>query len=74
VAQWFFARWNIAGMVLFKFSIIGGVIAVSEFIERRRPGWGQFVLLIGCVGAAYAIYQGFNLYLHHDVPSSTGTD
>jgi Domain of unknown function (DUF5658) len=38
VAQWFFARWNVAGMALFKFSIIGFVIVVSEFIERRRPG------------------------------------
>jgi Domain of unknown function (DUF5658) len=73
VAQWFFARWNIAGMVLFKFSIIGAVILVSEFIERRRPGWGRFVLLIGCLGAAYAVYQGFNLYLgYEDHPPGSG--
>jgi hypothetical protein len=63
VAQWFFARWNMAGMVMFTFSVIAAVIAVSEFIERRRPGWGRFVLLIGCLGAAYAIYKGFNLYM-----------
>jgi len=63
VAQWFFARWNIAGMAVFKFSIIGAVIAVSEFIERRRPGLGRFVLLVGCFGAAYAVYKGFNLYM-----------
>jgi len=63
VAQWFFARWNIAGMVLFKFSLIAAVIVVSEFIERRRPGWGRFVLLIGCCGAAYAVYTGYNLYM-----------
>jgi DNA-directed RNA polymerase subunit RPC12/RpoP len=65
LAQWFFARWNIAGMALFKFSIIGAVVVVSEFIERRRPGWGRFVLLIGCCGAAYAVYKGFNLYMGH---------
>jgi hypothetical protein len=63
VAQWFFARWNIAGMVAFKFSLIGGVIALSEFIERRRPGWGRFVLMVGCLGAAYAFYKGFTLYM-----------
>ena len=66
VAQWFFARWNMAGMALFKFSIIGFVVAVSEIIERRRPGWGRFVLLIGCCGAAYAVYKGFNLYMGHE--------
>jgi hypothetical protein len=70
VAHWFFARWNMTGMVLFKFSIIGAVIVISEFIERRRPGWGRFVLLIGCLGAAYAVYKGFHLYVRHEVPSS----
>jgi hypothetical protein len=63
VAQWFFARWNMAGMVMFKFSLIAAVIVSSEFVERRRPGWGRFVLLIGCLGAAYAVYKGFNLYV-----------
>lgn len=74
VAQWFFARWNIAGMVLFKFSIIAAVIVVSEFIERHRRGYGRFVLLIGCLGAAYAVYTGFNLYMGHDVPIQGGSD
>jgi hypothetical protein len=74
VAQWFFARWNIAGMVAFKFSIIGAVIVVSEFIERRRPGWGRFVLMIGCVGAAYAAYKGLSLYLAHYNPLPDDAD
>jgi hypothetical protein len=74
VAQWFFARWNIAGMVAFKFSIVGAVIAASEFIERRRPGWGRFVLLIGCVGAAYALYRGISLYMGHQAPPVAPAD
>jgi hypothetical protein len=74
VAHWFFARWNVTGMVLFKFSIIGVVIVISEFIERRRPGWGRFVLLIGCLGAAYAVYKGFDLYVGHQVPGPVGPD
>jgi hypothetical protein len=73
-AHWFFARWNIAGMVLFKFSIIGFVIVVSEYLERRRPGWGRFVLLIGCAGAAYAVYKGLNLYLGLDGHPPGGVD
>ena len=68
IAQWFFARWNIAGMVAFKFSMIAAVIVMSEFIERRRPGWGRFVLLIGCAGAAYAVCKGLSLYMGHPVP------
>ncbi len=50
-------------MVFFKFSIIGGVILLSEIIERKRPGWGRFVLMVGCLGAAYAVFQGGRLYL-----------
>ncbi len=69
LANWFLARWNVLGLVMFKFGILGGVTVVSEFIERRRPGWGRFVLLIGCAGAAYAVYTGLKLYLGHvDVP------
>ena len=40
LARWFFAHWNIAGMVVFKFSIIGFVIVVSEYLERAQTGLG----------------------------------
>jgi hypothetical protein len=66
IAHWFFARWNMAGMVFFKFSVIGGVILLSEIIERKRPGWGRMVLLVGCIGAVYAVFQGGRLYLAAD--------
>ena len=65
LARWFFARWNMAGMVGFKFSIIAGVIALAELIERKRPGRGKFVLIVGCLGAAYAVVVGLRLFLGH---------
>ena len=65
VALWFYSRWNIVGMVFFKFSLIAGVIVISEIIERHRPGWGRVVLLIGCVGAAFAFIHGLRLYMAH---------
>lgn len=40
VAQWFFLRWNIAGMAIFKFSAMGLVVVICEVVERHRPGWG----------------------------------
>lgn len=63
VARLFFDRWNMAGMVLFKFSVIGGVIALAEYIERRRPGWGKAIMLIGCAAAAYAVVRGLRLFV-----------
>lgn len=65
LANRFLARWNVIGLVMFKFGILGGVTVVSEFVERRRPGWGRFILLIGCVGAGYAVYTGLRLYMGH---------
>jgi hypothetical protein len=73
VAHWFFARWNLAGMVLFKFSLVGLAIALSELIERRRPGWGKVILWLGCAGALYALSKGLRLYLGFDgLPASGG--
>lgn len=68
VARWFFDRWNMVGMVAFKFSVIAGVIVLAELIERRRPGRGKFVLIVGCLGAAYAVAVGLRLFLGHVAP------
>jgi hypothetical protein len=62
IAHWFFARWNMTGMVLFKFSALALAIAASEILERRRPGLGKVILLIGWAGTAYAIYKGYTLH------------
>lgn len=69
VAQWFFQRWNVAGLVLFKFGVIGGVIALGEYLERTRPGRGRLVLLVGCAAAAIVVGQGLRLYLGHGFPA-----
>jgi hypothetical protein len=63
VAGLFFQRWNMVGMTLFKFALVGFVIALGEVIERHRPGWGRFVLGVGCIATAIAIVRGLQLYL-----------
>ncbi len=63
IAQFFFRRWNILGMTLFKVAVVIVVVALGEVIERHRPGWGRLVLLAGCGAAAYAIVRGMRLYL-----------
>jgi hypothetical protein len=61
-----------AGMVAFKFGVIGGVIAVGEFLERKRPGRGRLVLMVGCVAAAIVVWHGLRLYLNHAAPMIPG--
>jgi len=63
MAQWFFLRWNMAGMTLFKFSAMSLVIVIGEYIERRRPGWGRGLLLISCLATAAVVAHGLRLFL-----------
>ena len=61
IARFVFERWNIAGMTIFKFALIGFVILLGEIIERRRPGVGRAILALGCVTATAVIVQGVRL-------------
>lgn len=63
VADWFFKRWNMAGMTAYKFVIVGVIVVLCEVIERARPGWGQWVLALGFVATFYAFARGLSLYL-----------
>jgi len=61
IAQFFFARWNIAGMAVFKFSVVGFVVVAGEVVERSRPGLGRFVVLVGCIASAAVVCYGLKL-------------
>jgi hypothetical protein len=62
VAQWFFLRWNILGMTLFKFSLVASVIVMGEVIERHRRGLGQIIMIFACVAASAVVFQGLHIY------------
>lgn len=61
VAQFVFARWNIAGMAVFKLSLVAFVVTVGEVAERKRPGLGKFVLLVGCLATGAVVFHGLRL-------------
>ncbi|CAN5788389.1 hypothetical protein BH23PLA1_BH23PLA1_28540 [soil metagenome] len=65
VADWFFQRYNIAGLVAYKFLIISVVIVICEFVERRRPGLGRRVLQIGIVAAGGVVVYSLSLIVRH---------
>jgi hypothetical protein len=65
IAQWFFSRWNIAGMTAFKFGVVAIVVVLGETIERHKPGVGRAILMLGCLGAVIVIIHGFRLLLAH---------
>jgi Domain of unknown function (DUF5658) len=61
VAQWFFQRWNIFGMAIFKFALVGVVVLISEIIERRHPRRGQWVLVSACAAAGAVVFYSLRL-------------
>ena len=63
--QWFFQRWNIAGMTAYKFGMVGFIVLLSTIIERHRPGWGRAIMLLGSLAALVAAVHGFRLFIHH---------
>jgi hypothetical protein len=65
IAQWFFIRWNIAGMTFFKFSMMSVAIVIGELVERRRRGWGQALLGVSCLATAIVVWQGVKLLFGH---------
>lgn len=64
-ANWWFLRWNIAGMSFFKFGVIGCVVVLCETVERRRPRVGQAVLWLGCAAALFVLVKGFRILANH---------
>ena len=65
LANWWFRRWNVAGLAAYKFTLIALITTICEIIERYRPRIGQAVLWIGCAGAAAVAARGLHLYLRH---------
>lgn len=65
VAQWFFQRWNIAGMTAYKFGMVAVIVVLSEIIERHRPGWGKAIVLLGTFAALVAVVHGLRLLVQH---------
>jgi len=63
IAAWFFVRFNMVGMIVYKFGIIGVVILIAEGVEQLRPGRGRFVLRLGiAAAAAVVVYSATLLY------------
>lgn len=63
LAQWFFQRWNIAGMTAFKFGLVFLIVIACETIERHRPRVGRAIVLLGCVAALVVTIHGVRLYV-----------
>ena len=63
VAMWFFRALEHRRDDCLEVRAVALAIAIGELVERRRPGWGKAVLLIGCLATAAVVAHGPRLYL-----------
>jgi hypothetical protein len=68
VARWWFVRWNMAGMTIFKFLVVTIAIVSCEVVERRRPGLGRGVMGLGILAAAVVVAYSVALFVRHVGP------
>lgn len=50
-------------MTFFKFAVVAFVVVISEYVERKRPGAGKFVLIVGTLVTAAVVVYSVNPYL-----------
>ncbi|QDV37109.1 DUF5658 family protein [Tautonia plasticadhaerens] len=66
IAAWFYMRFNIAGLVAYKFGLIAAVVVIAELVERIKPGRGKFVLRVGILAASGVVV--YSVFLHLQQP------
>ncbi len=58
IAAYFFVRWNMAGMVFFKFVIVAFVCVISQIIARQQVETARRLLNVAtAITAAVVIYS-----------------
>ncbi len=65
VANYVLQRWDVTGLVIYKFLLAAFVVVICEYVGRRRHRTGlrlaRWAVLIGCVPVAVQVY----LFLTH---------
>jgi hypothetical protein len=61
LANWVLVRWDLAGMVMFKFVLVSFVICICEFVGRKRHRLGRdlghWAVGITCIPVLLAALQ-----------------
>jgi hypothetical protein len=65
LAAWVFHRYNIKGLVAYKFLLIAAVVVIAEGVEYAKAGRGRLVLRIGIIAAAAVVVYSVMLNLRH---------
>jgi len=65
LARWFFEKWNLSGIVAFKFTMVAVVEVIAQIIALRRLQLGRQLLEFGTLVVALVVLYSMYLLLTH---------
>ena len=65
VAAYFFHRWNIKGMVFYKFFMVGFITVITQIIARKREDIAARLLQFATLVVGGVVIYSLLLYLRH---------
>ncbi len=65
IAQFFFNRWCIKGMVYYKLGMVAGICSIAHVVSLRRPEWARRLLQFATVVVTIVVVYSLLLLLRH---------
>lgn len=65
VAQFFFSRWGIKGMIYFKLGMVTGICTIAHVVSLQRPEWARRLLQFASVVVTIVVVYSVLLLLKH---------
>ncbi len=65
VAQYFFNRWGMKGMIYFKMSMVAFICIIAHIVSLQRPEWAARILKFATVVVAFVVVYSIILLVRH---------
>lgn len=65
VAQFFYNRWGIKGMIYFKLGMVAGICTIAHVVSLQRPEWARRLLQFATVVVTIVVVYSVLLLIRH---------
>lgn len=72
VAQFFFNRWGMKGMIYFKMGMVAFICTIAHVVSLQRPEWATRILQFATVVVGFVVIYSMILLLRHGRGSPVG--
>lgn len=65
IAQFFFNRWGMKGMIYFKLGMVAGICTIAHVVSLQRPEWAQRLLWFASAVVTIVVVYSVMLLVRH---------